>query len=216
MKCAIHYVLHSLKLSIIRSTVERERDIIHKCTLPMRNHEWTRMPTQRKSVKDKCVAVRGVVGGTKNASNESNVFSPMLIKFCLMRIDNFPYEDGSSPNVELDEFSDRYRRRLGKSGKKSTQKKKEKRGEISASFERKEKKRKKSKEHHAKWKAVSEPLREGPCFLLISLIHRFLSYMAVCLTNLMVFFPLLESWMAVTPATLAIFWSQYGNGNRQP
>jgi len=100
-----------------------------------------------------------------------------------------------------------------RSGKKSTQKKKEEKREKS--FERQEKE-KKSRERHAKWKAVSEPLREGPCFLLISLIHRFLSYMAVCLTNLMVFFPLLESWMAVTPATLAIFWSQYGNGNRQP
>lgn len=43
-----------------------------------------------------------------------------------------------------------------------------------------------------------------------------LSYMTVCLTSLMVLFPLPESWMAVTPATLAIFWSQYGNGNRQP
>jgi len=130
-----------------------------------------------------------------------------------MRIDDFPYEDGSSLNIESDEFSDRYRRRLGKSGKKSTQKKKKKKEKRVL----KEKKRKKkSRERHAKWKAVSEPLREGPCFLLISLIHRFLSYMAVCLTNLMVFFPLLESWMAVTPATLAIFWSQYGNGNRQP
>jgi len=57
MKCTIHYVLHSLKLSIIRPTVERGRDII--CTLPMRSHEWTRMPAQRKSVKDKCVAGRG-------------------------------------------------------------------------------------------------------------------------------------------------------------
>jgi len=43
-----------------------------------------------------------------------------------MRIDDFPYEDGSSLNIESDEFSDRYRRRLGKSGKKSTQKKKKK------------------------------------------------------------------------------------------
>lgn len=100
----------------------------------------------------------------------------------------------------------------GSQPRKVRRKKKRERGEE----ESPKGKRRKEKKKHAKWKAVSEPLREEPCFLLISLIHRFLSYMAVCLTNLMVFFPLPESGMAVTPATLAIFWSQYGNGNRQP
>lgn len=65
--------------------------------LSMRSHEWTRMPAQRKSVKNKRVAVRGLVGGTTNAFNGSNVFSPMLIKFSLMRIGDFPYETVPSP-----------------------------------------------------------------------------------------------------------------------
>lgn len=33
-----------------------------------------------------------MVGGTMNASNRSNVFSPMLIEFSVMRIGDFPYE----------------------------------------------------------------------------------------------------------------------------
>jgi len=40
--------------------VKRGRDNV---PLPMHSHDWTRMPAQRKSVKNKRVAV-GVVGGT--------------------------------------------------------------------------------------------------------------------------------------------------------
>lgn len=122
---------------------------------------------------------------------------------------DFPHET-VHPRTPLGEFG---------GGRPSSLREVKKRGEKGrrvVETEREGNRKKRKKKLHAKWKAVSEPLREEPCFLLISLIDRFLSYMAVCLTNLMVFFPLPESWMAVTPATLAIFWSQYGNGNRQP
>ena len=76
------------------------------------------------------------------------------------------------------------------------------------------KEKKKEKNIMRSRKPCRSPFVRGHASYWFSLMC--LSYMAVCLTNLMVFFPLPESWMAVTPATLAIFWSQYGNGNRQP
>jgi len=57
------------------------------------------MSTQYKSVKNKRVALRRMVGGIMNASNGSNVFSSMLIEFSLMRVGDFPLRDGSSLNI---------------------------------------------------------------------------------------------------------------------
>lgn len=202
--------------------VEVTHNLFHGCwkekynvSLFVRSHEWIRMSTQYKSVKNKRVALRRMVGGIMNASNGSNVFSSMLIEFSLMRVGDFPLRDDSSLNIG------RVQRwvvspSLGEvRQEKYAKKKKEFRKEREESEVEKEIEKEIEKMSCKVESRVGAP-SWGPCFLLILLIHRFLSYMAVCLTNLMVFFPLPESWMAVTPATLAIFWSQYGNGNRQP
>lgn len=188
----------------------------------MRGHEWTRMPAQHKSVKRKNINVLQYGGwlAAQWMRPIERVFLPCSSKLILMRIRRLPLRRRFIPEtppsgerwtppslgeVRQEKYLKKREREIGEKSLRELWKEREDRGG-----------RGKEKKRHAKWKAVSEPLREGPCFLLISLVQRFLSYMAVCLTNLMVFFPLPESWMAVTPATLAIFWSQYGNGNRQP
>lgn len=132
-----------------------------------------------------------------------------------------PLRDGSSPKRHRASFSGRMPPSLREVRRKEKEKlhgeKKSEGKKVRQRWKRRGKKLREEKKTSCKVESRVEAPSWGAMLLTdFSLIHRFLSYMAVCLTNLMVFFPLPESWMAVTPATLAIFWSQYGNGNRQP
>lgn len=85
-----------------------------------------------------------MVGGTTNAFNGSNVFSPMLIEFSLMRVGDFPHEDGSSPNAEFGRVQRWVPPSLGEaSQEKYEEKKKKERKRRRRISERKEKKREK-------------------------------------------------------------------------
>lgn len=77
-----------------------------KKNAPWSCHEWTRSSAQRKSVKkgrkrstDIAVVDSGVVGGTTNASNGSNVFSLHAHRVPFDAYRNIPHRDGSSPNA---------------------------------------------------------------------------------------------------------------------
>lgn len=77
-----------------------------------------------------------------NASNGSNVFSPMLIEFSVMRIDDFPYGT-VHPRAPSDDFSGGVPLPLGEVRQEKYAKKKErKRREESPRKEREERGRK--------------------------------------------------------------------------
>lgn len=136
-----------------------------------------------------------------NSRNSISFIDGPLVSFPLMPFLNYVFD---VPRCTLASWS----RGIKKRKKKIKNKKREEYKSV------KQRKKKNEKNIMRSRKPCRSPFVRGHASYWFSLMY--LSYMAVCLTNLMVFFPLPESWMAVTPATLAIFWSQYGNGNRQP